>query len=140
MKKTSQFIAISFIAISLLFSCGEHHPKNDTVKTSDSSEIMSNNDGKIRTQDVNNLYGIWVTKKNKWIEFNSDETYSMGVDGTVKVESKKFKIDKKRSGILVETKNGNKVFFFRFEDNFMYIRPEGKDKDIKYKKADKRPE
>ncbi len=141
MKKSIQFFAIGIIAISLFFSCGERHPKNDTVKTSDSTELSSNNDSKIRTQDINNLFGIWVTKKkNKWIEFRSDNTYSMGVGSTVKVEGKKFKFDKKRSGLLIETKNGNKVFFFRFEDNFMYIRPEGKDKDIKYKKADKRPE
>ena len=140
MKKSIQFFAISIIAVSLFFSCGQHHPKNDTI-SNDNTELTSDKEVTAANQDINNLYGIWVTKKNnKWIEFNSDNTYSMGVGGTVKVDNKKYRIDKKRSGLLIETKNGNKVFFFRFEDNFMYIRPEGKGRDVKYIKTDKRPE
>ena len=140
MKKSIQFFSISLIAVSLLFSCGQRHPKNETTNTGD-TELVSKENVTSAMQDINKLYGIWVTKKNnKWIEFYDDDTYSMGAGSTVKVNKKKFRIDKKRSGILIETKNGNKVFFFRFEDNFMYIRPEGKDRDIKYIKADKRPE
>lgn len=131
----------SIIAIVILFSCGEKHPKNNSINTTDStitSVDIDNTPSKVSLDK--SIYGIWVFKKKKgWLEFHKDGTYSMGNGEEIRTENSKFVIDEANSVLLIETKKGNKDFSYRFENGFLFIKAKGKEKEFKYRRSDNRP-
>lgn len=138
MKKTFYPFVVLFAAI-LMLSCGSEDgsKKESNLKTTNEVGVEQVVDG--------NLIGVWApNKQSLWIEFLEDGTYARGREDKAPIEGNKFEFDKERMTLTLQRKNGPKILQVRFAveegQELVFIKAEGKEKEIRYSKIDKRPE
>ncbi|MEA3443520.1 MAG: hypothetical protein U9R19_02205 [Bacteroidota bacterium] len=136
MKRTLQLSILAIVAIFITTSCGNQQNKDSEKKSENILLEAQTSEGDIT--------GIWIVgKEDRFMQFYEDGTYALGRKGKKPSEGNKYEIDKKRSTISLETKKGIKLFTIRFaiekDEEIAYFKMEGKEKEIRYTKVDKRP-
>ena len=133
MNNNIKLVSILFLSVFMLFSCNEKENKVKTTNDTDS-------ENKVVNIDQSSVSGLWVAKnKGRWLEFYDDGTFNMGMEGKENIKGNKYEVDLAKSTITIETKKGLKIFKYRKEGENLFIKPEGKDKEMKYTLSDKKP-
>lgn len=132
------FNLIALFVLSLMLSCGGEQASNKETDPKAKNEVA------VEQAVDGNLIGIWVTdKQGGWVEFLADGTFAMGKEDKEPVEGKKFEFDSKSMTLTLHRKKGpvKKQVRFAMEDGVevLFVKAEGKDKEIRYTKVNKRP-
>jgi len=126
MKAFTRISILGVLTVFLLYSC-------------------SNNKGsalKLSGDDAKDIIGIWKSegsKKTLWIDFRPDGLYDQGFPGEVKEQNQPYELNTSNKQLVLKSEKGDRTFSYKFEDDFLIITLQGKDRAIKFEKVNVRP-